>query len=366
MKSEPIPFVDLSFQTTAIRTRLMSEVDDILTGSSFVAGEAVVKFESEWASYLGSSSSVAVGNGGDALEVGLRTLKIGNGDEVIIPSNTFAATAQAVLMVGAIPVAVDVAIGSNLMDVEAAKSAVTTRTRAIIAVNLFGERYDGRELAEWCSRRGIVYCEDAAQSHGAILEGRRLADYAAFTAFSFYPAKNLGAFGDAGAIVFSHKSRDNEARKIRNYGGQQKYEHSQPGRNSRMDSIQAAVLSCKLPHLDMWNSMRREVAHQYIDNLSDLECEDFVLPTKDEEMSHAWHLFVLETNRRDRLAAGLTAAEIGWGIHYPKPVNSIPGVTGQPPRLANQRSGRILSLPIFPGMTSSQVERVCAVVRSSL
>lgn len=358
-----VPFVDLGIQVKTVRAEFLTRIEEILDMSSFVAGSEVEQFENSWAAYLQCDSAVGVANGGDALEIGFRTLGIGPGDEVLVPANTFSATAQAVLMCGATPVAVDVGRDSSLLDPEAAMDATTARTRAVVAVNLFGERFDCPEFIDWCEQRDILYCEDAAQSHGSSVRGEKINRRAAFTAFSFYPGKNLGAFGDAGAVVFDSEEDTDIARSLRNYGSTQKYVHQRPGRNSRLDSIQAAVLSAKLPWLDLWNQERTEAARLYTERLADIAGERLQLPKLIVDGNHVWHLYVLEVSDREALSKDLSNQRIGWGLHYPRLITEIPGVRSSSCEHAKRKSERILSLPMFPGITESQIDVVCEAIR---
>jgi len=351
-----VPFVDLGIQYERIRTEVHLAWDEILSDTSFVLGPAVSAFETEFARYSGVDHCVAVGNGGDALELCLRALDVGFGDEVIIPANTFAATAMAVLQVGAIPVVVDVDEQSHLIDPWCIEEAITARTKAIVPVHLFGQLAPMARVLDVASRFGLWVIEDAAQCQGATQDGKHAGQFGDMAATSFYPGKNLGAFGDGGAVLTRHVALADRVRRLRNYGGVAKYEHVELGRNSRLDSIQAAVLRVKLRYLDAWNLERQRLAHAY---LSALQSTGLKVPQVVPGNTHVWHLFVIALEERDLTLQHLKEMQIGAGIHYPEPVSVIPGVkatnkTDKASRLAR----KILSLPLFPGMTDSQQDYV--------
>lgn len=357
-----VPFVDLAPQTRMIEDQLFTKWRDLLARNEFVLGDTLLSFETAFADYLEIAHCIGVGNGGDALELSLRVLEIGPGDEVIVPANTFAATAMAVMQTGAVPVAVDVDANSHLIDPRCVKDALTTSTRAVIAVHLFGQMAPMAPLLEMSDRHGFYVIEDAAQAHGASQDGTGVGHFGTLSAFSFYPGKNLGAFGDGGAVVTQDPALARRIRGLRNYGGIRKYEHKELGRNSRLDPLQAAVLSLKLLHLDEWNASRNEIAKAYAEGLGDVE--EVRLPISATGNEHVWHLYVPVVSERDDLRAALWAAGIETGIHYPHTIDSIPGVRAADELVtAYDLAAKIVSLPMFPRMTRAQIDCVIENIR---
>lgn len=353
-----VPLVDLKIQYERIKDEVHAAWKDILDNSEFVMGPAVSAFETEFAEYCGVSHCIGVANGGDALELCLRALDIGPGDEVIIPANTFAATAMAVLQIGATPVAVDVDEDYHLIDPECVEAAVTSRTRAIIPVHLFGQLAPMTPLLEIAATHDLRVIEDAAQCHGATQDGKHAGQFGDMAATSFYPGKNLGAFGDGGAVLTQKAELAERVQRIRNYGGLVKYEHVESGRNSRLDTMQAAVLRAKLRNLDSWNLERQGIASTYLSALSDSVSVE--VPQVAGGNEHVWHLFVVKVPNRDLSLKALQATGVGAGIHYPSTVVSIPGVvTPNPVRRAENLSQKILSMPIYPGLREDEVSFVC-------
>ena len=357
-----VPFVDLAPQTRVIEDEVFAAWRDLVARSEFVLGDTVGSFESAFADYLEVGHCIGVGNGGDAIELCLRALDIGPGDEVIVPANTFAATAMAVIQTGAVPVAVDVDESTHLVDPQCVEDALTASTRAVIAVHLYGQMAPMAPLLEMSERHGFYVLEDAAQAHGAAQGGKGVGHFGALTAFSFYPGKNLGAFGDGGAVATQDSALATRIRRLRNYGGILKYEHKEPGRNSRLDPLQAAVLSLKVAHLDAWNASRKANAKAYHEGLMDVE--RVRLPVALPENEHVWHLYVLAVSDRDGLREVLHDAGIETGIHYPRCIDSIPGVrTAALPIRAHGLASKIVSLPMYPGMTDSQIGYVVENVK---
>lgn len=360
-----VPLVDLKIQYERIKDEVHAAWEEILDNTSFVLGPAVSAFESEFAAYCGVAHCIGVANGGDALELCLRALDIGAGDEVIIPANTFAATAMAVLQTGATPVAVDVDEDYHLIDPECVEAAIGPNTKAIIPVHLFGQLAPMAPILEIADRHGLKVIEDAAQCQGATQDGKHAGQFGDMAATSFYPGKNLGAFGDGGAVLTQHAGLADRVRRLRNYGGIAKYEHVESGRNSRLDTMQAAVLRIKLRNLDAWNLERSAAAEKYSQLLQDIGGNR--RPAVLTGNKHVWHLFVVKVNDRDRILQSLNASNIGAGIHYPSPVSSLalnsrPQPTERSARLASQ----ILSIPIFPGITDNQIEYVATNLRALL
>jgi dTDP-4-amino-4,6-dideoxygalactose transaminase len=355
-----VPLVDLKIQYERIKDEVDAEWKRVFANTSYVLGPAVNDFEQEFAAYSSVDHCIGVANGGDALELCLRALDIGHGDEVIVPANTFAATAMAVLQAGATPVAVDVDEHHHLIDPSLIESAITERTKAIIPVHLFGQLAPMEEIINIARRHDLRVIEDAAQCQGATQYGKHAGQFGDMAATSFYPGKNLGAFGDGGAVLTRDNDLATRVRRLRNYGGIAKYEHIESGRNSRLDSLQAAVLSVKLRHLDAWNDERRAVATTYLDSLAGLPT--IQLPAVLDGNEHVWHLFVIKVADRDEVLTQLNEAGVGAGIHYPSTVNSLATVPMGTP-VAEHQARAMISLPIFPGMTNDAVMTVIEKVR---
>lgn len=362
-----VPFVDLGWQTARIREVTDAGIARVIDSSAFILGDAAEAFETSFARYSGVEHCLGVANGTDALELALEAAGVGAGDEVILPANTFAATAEAVARVGAAPVLVD-CTDDYLISAEAVAEAVTPRTRMVAAVHLYGQIAPVEALRSVVGD-DILILEDAAQSQGARRHGAPSGSLGDVAATSFYPGKNLGAFGDAGAVMTDDAPLAETVRKLRNHGGIARYEHSVLGRNSRLDGIQAVVLSAKLAHLDEWNALRRDAAALYGELLGD---DDRVsLPLVAEGNEHVFHLYVIRVADRDRVLAGMADAGIGVGIHYPKPVHLLPafGFLGQAegrfPR-AEKFAGEILSLPMYPGISADDQAYVAETLRSLL
>lgn len=363
-----IPLVDLDWQHQVVVDDVRRGVDRVLANKSFILGPEVVAFESAYAEYCGVTSCVGVGNGTDAIELALRALRIGPGDEVITAANTFIATAEAILRTGASLVLVD-CDENFLIDPEAVAKALTPRTKAVVPVHLYGQMAPMSVLRDVVGP-DVYLVEDAAQSQGASQLGRRSGSLGIAAATSFYPGKNLGAYGDAGAVTTSDPDVDQLLRTLRNHGGIAKYEHLDIGVNSRLDGIQGVVLSAKLKHLEQWNDLRRTAAAIYTELLEGIA--GVQVPRVVEGNSHVWHLYVIRVAERDRVVAALNSAGIGAGIHYPTPVHLLPafagrgfGAVGSFP-VAEAAATEILSLPIFPGITTAAQERVVAELDKAL
>ena len=368
---QPVPFVDLQAQTDEVEPEIRERWDRILRTSGFVLGPEVDHFEREFAAYSGARHAVGVGNGTDALEIGLQAAGIGAGDEVIVPANTFFATAEAVLRCGATLVPADVD-DDYLLDPQDVAGRLTQRTRAVVAVHLYGQMAPTARLREVMGP-DVLLVEDAAQSQGAARDGFRSGGTGDVSATSFYPGKNLGAFGDAGAVLTSSEDIAERARRLRNHGGTDRYEHLEVGANSRLDALQAAVLSVKLTRLDAWNAQRSVAAARYGALLADAftDVPELVAPRELPGAAHVWHLYVVQTPDRPAVSAALGAAGIGHGVHYPVPIHLLPATAhlgfrnGLAPR-AEAHANRTLSLPMFPGITAAQQERVIRTLRSAV
>lgn len=353
-----VPFVDLAAQDAPIRDRLRDAVDDVMHRGNYILGEQIETFEEEFARYCGVTSVVGVASGLAALELILRGYGVGPGDEVIVPALTFVGTASAVALVGATPVLVDVEDDFNISPTGVA-AAITPRTKAIIAVHLYGRVAKMAELSDIAMAHGLKLIEDAAQAHGAVLGGKRAGSFGDAAAFSFYPSKNLGASGDAGAVATDDSELARHIRALRNCGQFERNVHSLLPCNHRMDTLQAAILSVRLGQLDSWNAARRRVAAAYQRSLAEGVVD---VPLADEPgRESVWHLFVVRSSDRDGLKAHLANAGLDTAIHYPLPVHLQPyfAPLGQGVGSfvkAESACQSILSLPMHPHLTAEQVD----------
>ncbi len=316
-----VPYIDLGRHVEAMRGNLQEAVDRTFDSGMFIGGSLVEEFEVAFARYSGAAKAVGVANGYDALELALRARGIGSGHEVIVPAHTFVATALAVTRAGATPVLVDVERDTALMDVTKVEALITPRTKAVIPVHLYGHPVDMDPLLEISSRRDLFVLEDAAQSHGAFYKGRRCGSLGDAAAFSFYPTKNLGAYGDAGGVTSDNSEFVSKVRQLGNYGASRKYYHDDLGINSRLDPMQAAFLLQKLEWLDRWNARRSELARRYIDGLSDID--GLRLPAVRNWAEPVWHVFAVQVaeGRRQALESWLAGLGVGTNIHYPLPIH---------------------------------------------
>lgn len=367
--SSTVPFFDLSRQHHRLRREIDDAIARVINANWFILGAELERFEADFARYCGVKRCVGVGNGLDALTLALEALDIGAGDEVILPANTFIASALAVLRAGATPVLVDVNPETLSIDPGAVEKAITPRTKGVMPVHLFGRLADMPALIEIARKHRLHLIEDAAQAHGASLAGRKAGAMGTIGCFSFYPTKNLGALGDAGAIVTDDDDLADRIARRRNYGEQRKYTHSEIGANSRLDPIQAAVLSAKLVHLDHWNDARRALAERYIDDLEPLGIEIKAKPRSQRGSDHVHHLFVIETSDRDKVRTRLLEQGIQTAIHYPIPLHRQPALQGRFLNRssfphADRSSTRLLSLPIFPEMTDQEQRRAIDALKS--
>ncbi|MFL4473459.1 DegT/DnrJ/EryC1/StrS family aminotransferase [Paeniglutamicibacter sp. MACA_103] len=366
---QQIPLVDLKAQQREIQDVVDAGLAEIFESTAFIGGKAVTEFENAYAGFLGAEHCVGVGNGTDALELALRACGIGPGDEVILPANTFIATAEAVSRVGAIVVPVDVDRRYLLIDPSAVAQAVTARTRAIMPVHLFGQTAFVEQLEPIAAACGAVIIEDAAQSQGAKRFGRSAGTLGLAAGTSFYPGKNLGAAGDAGAVLSNNEELAERVRMLSAHGSREKYRHEAVGVNSRLDAVQAVVLSAKLAHLAAWNELRSQAAARY--RLL-LEGESAItLPLQAKGNDDVWHLYVVRLPERDRVLEELNAAGIGAGIHYPTPVHLTEAFAhlGHGPGsfpVAEQAAQQILSLPIYPHITDEQQQRIADCLSASV
>jgi len=361
-----IPFLDLRAQTDELREEIDTAMGQVVSDCNFVLGEQVVDFEKNFAAWCECEYSIGVASGLDALKLVLRALDIGSGDEVITVSHTFIATALAISSVGATPVLVEVNPDDYTMDSRTLEAAITARTKADIPVHLYGQTADMDPILEIANRHGLKVIEDACQAHGARCGGRRAGSMGDAAAFSFYPGKNLGAFGDGGAVTTNDALLAERIRTLRNYGSARKYYHDELGENSRLDTLQATVLNVKLKTLDDWNTRRRAIADRYSEQLTGVG--DLVLPRAREKAEHVFHLYVVQTGRRDELQQHLKEQGVDSLIHYPVPVHVQKAYaeagwqSGDFP-VTEKLAGRILSLPMSPVMTEDQIEGVVQAVK---
>jgi dTDP-4-amino-4,6-dideoxygalactose transaminase len=363
-----IPFVDLRSQYVNLAEEIGAAIQSVLDSCSFILGPEVTAFEAEFAEFCGARFCVGVGSGTAALRIALQALNIGPGDEVVLPANTYIATALAVTQIGAVPVLVDVDKDSYQIDAEQIPRVITPRTRAVIPVHLYGRVAPMDAIREISRRYGLAIIEDAAQAHGAMSSHGRVGILGDVGCFSFYPGKNLGAFGDGGAIVTNREDVAERARLFRDFGQKQKYQHLVRGDNSRLDSLQAAVLRVKLKYLDTWNERRRRAAAAYDAALHEL---GFRTSSPVEPGEHVYHLYVIEVPDRDGVREFLKAHGIETGIHYPIPIHLQPAfadlhLTQGTFPVTESLAKRVLSLPMFPEISPAQISRVMDTLRAYL
>lgn len=363
-----IPLVDLGWQHRQVADAIESGWREVVDGSAYVQGPVTAAFEAEFAAFCGVRYCVGVANGTDALELSLRSAGIGPGDRVVVPANTFVATAEAVVRAGASPVFVDCDAEDHLIDVDQARVAMAD-AQAVIPVHLYGQVAPMERLMQAAEAAGCLVIEDAAQAQGATRHGRGIGGWGLLTATSFYPGKNLGAYGDAGAVLTNDEERADTVRRLANHGVGSKNTARSLGFNSRLDSMQAVVLRAKLVELDRWNRLRREAADCYRDLLRD--DVRVKLPTVQPGNLHVWHLYVVEVPARDVVLGQLRAVGIEAAIHYPVPVHlEAPFSTSHPDEqrlpVAESSASRLLSLPVYPGITTEQQVRVVTELRRAL
>lgn len=361
-----VPFVDLKAQFRTLRPEIVPRIMEVMEDATFILGPDVARFEENFASYIGARHCVGVESGTAALQFALEALGIGAGDEVIVPANTYIASALAVSAVGAKPVLVDVD-QNYLIDPHLLDDAVTPRTKAIMPVHLYGQAVPMDAILEFARRHGLYVIEDASQAHGARWNGECAGSFGDLGAFSFYPGKNLGAYGDGGAIVTNDAGLADRLLLLRDFGQRKKYEHLIKGGNCRLDSIQAAVLDVKLRYLDSWNEARRRHAAAYDARLAKIGIKP---PPRLTGEGHVYHLYVIEVEHRERVATTLRERGVATGIHYPIPIHLQPAYAdlgrsrGSFPR-TERSADRILSLPMFPELTEEQIELVADALASS-
>jgi dTDP-4-amino-4,6-dideoxygalactose transaminase len=355
--------VDIAAQTQALQPAVSDAINAVVKRGDFILGADVAAFEREFADYCGVRDAVGTDSGLSALELALRASGIGPGDEVITQANTFIATVGAIMAVGATPVLVDCDANGVIVPQQVA-AAITPRTKAIMPVHLFGWICDMEAIDAIAKKAGVLVIEDACQAHGAVWKGRRAGSFGISAAFSFYPAKNLGAYGDGGILVTQSAEVADRARILRNYGARAKYEHIDLPLNRRLDTIQAAVLRVKLPHLDEWNARRQFLADAYREHLAELPVG---LPPPAEKGRHIYHLFVITAKDRDALRADLTEQGIETGIHYPIPVHRQPVLqhlfSSSAFPQTEELAAHSLSLPMYPELPLDHLERVVNAIR---
>jgi len=364
-----IPLVDLAAQHAEVADEVRVNLDEVFGTTAFIGGPAVAEFEKAYADAVGVSYCVGVANGTDAVELALRVAGVGVGDEVVLPANTFIATAEAVSRIGAVPVLADVDPKYLLIDPESVARVVGPRTKAIVPVHLFGQTAPVERLVELAESCGAAIVEDAAQSQGATRFDRPAGGLGLLAGTSFYPGKNLGAAGDAGAVITNDAELADRVRTMAAHGSDRKYVHDVVGMNSRLDTVQAVVLSAKLRRLATWNEMRRTAANRYTEMLAGEP--GITLPSTAEGNLDVWHLYVIRVRDRDRVLSELHDAGVGAGIHYPCPIHltgayqSLGIPVGSHP-VTEAAANEILSLPLYPHITAAQQEFVADILRRSL
>ena len=364
-----VPFLDLKAHHAPLRAEIDLAIGEVIDSGAFAGGPFVAQFENQFAAFCGTRHAIGVGNGTDALWLALLACGVGPGDEVITVPNTFMATAEAITYTGATPVFVDVDERTYTMDPGLLEEARTPRTKAIIPVHLFGQAADMDPILSFARQHGLYLIEDAAQAHGAEYKGRKAGSIGDAGCFSFYPGKNLGAFGEAGAVVTNDDELQEKIRILRDHGQVRKYHHAMVGWNCRMDGIQAAILRIKLRHLDQANQRRRTHARQYDQLFQGLE--EVVPPLEADYARHVYHIYPIRVQERDEVMRLLEGKGIGCGIHYPVPIHLQEAYQGLGYQVgafpvSEQICAEFISLPMFPELTQAQVELVVDAVRQSL
>jgi dTDP-4-amino-4,6-dideoxygalactose transaminase len=360
-----VPFVDLKAQYQSIREDLDSAIESVIAETAFIGGRRIKSFEAEFAQAQGAKHCIGVANGTDAIFIALKMLGVGPGDEVITVANSWISTSETISQTGAKPVFVDIDDYYNI-DVDLIAAAITEKTKAIVPVHIYGQPADIQTITDLCNQQGLLLLEDCAQAHLAAVDGKLVGNFGQAGTFSFYPGKNLGAYGDAGAIVTNDDDLADRMRMFANHGALKKHEHIMEGINSRLDGLQAAILSAKLPHLAAWTASRRQVAARYEELLNDID--GLTLPDTAPGRAHVHHLYVVRCHARDALRQHLSDKGVETGIHYPTPLPLLPAyrylqhTAEQFPRAAKCQK-EILSLPMFPELTDDQIEYVANSIR---
>jgi dTDP-4-amino-4,6-dideoxygalactose transaminase len=362
-----VPFVDLQAQYREIKTEIDEAVARVIESAAFILGREVEAFEAAFAEYLGARFCVGVSNGTAAVQLAVMAGGLQSGDEVIIPANTFFASAEAVSTAGCVPVFVDADPISYTIDPTKIEAAITKRTRAIMPVHLYGQAADLDPIREIAARHNLLVIEDAAQAHGSLYRGRRVGALSHAGCFSFYPGKNLGAYGEGGAVVTNDAEVARRVRLLRDHGSEKKYHHELIGYNFRLEGLQGAVLNVKLRHLDRWNDLRRAHAARYRELLG---ATPLVLPREMDYARHIYHLYVVQTEERALLQQSLAEAGVQTGIHYPVPVHLQPAYASLGHRAgdfpeAERQAARVLSLPMYPELTDVQLNMVAEAIQGA-
>jgi dTDP-4-amino-4,6-dideoxygalactose transaminase len=360
-----IPLVDLKAQYAGIRGEIDAAIQRVLDNTSFILGKEVASFEQAFSEFIGVKGTVGIGSGTAALQLAMLACGIGPGDEVITSAHTFMATGEAISQTGARPIFVDIDPRTYNLDPNRVEGAVTSRTRAILPVHLYGQTADLDPLLDIAGRKDLWLIEDAAQAHAAEYKGRRCGNIGHLACFSFYPGKNLGAYGDAGAVTSGDEVLLAKVRKLHDHGRTTKYEHDEIGWGERLDALQAAVLAVKLPHLEGWTEARRSRARFYNELLAGC---DVVTPYESPDARHVYHLYVIRADRRDELLEFLKSRGVDAGIHYPIPLHRQPAYAKQGYSDVNlpvseKAAAEVLSLPMYPELTETQIRYVADTVR---
>ena len=366
--SPKIPLVDLQAQSRSIREEVIAGITEVVDSCAFILGPQVTEFEKQFAEYCGAKHCIGLANGTEALHMALRALDIGPGDEVITAGNSFAATAFAIGYTGAQAVFVDIDPDDYNIDVSLIEQAISDKTKAIIPVHLYGQPARMNEIMEIAKRHNLKVVEDTAQGHGAEIDGKRAGTFGDIGCFSFYPGKNLGAYGDGGAVVTDSDELAEKFRLLRNYGQKVKNRHDMLAYNCRLDTMQAAVLLVKMKYIERWTDQRSQVAQWYREALKDT---DVVLPMQHDNMRHVYHLFVVRHPNRDQILEHMAKDNVFGGVHYPNPLVNAESFQSSPcfPMglpVATAYSKEILSLPMYPEMTKEQVEQVAKSLNAAV
>jgi len=361
---ETVPYLDLRAQDRTLRSEVLTALEKICESTSFAQGPATADFEAKFAAYCGIDHCVSLNSGTSALHLALRCLDVGPGDEVVTVSMTFIATAWAISYVGATPVFVDIDPARRTLNPDKLEAVITSRTKAIVPVHLYGMPAEMDRIMAIAERHGLPVIEDAAQAHGAKYRGKRIGQFGQIACFSFYPGKNLGAYGEGGALLANDASIAHRARSLRDHAQSQKYLHDEIGYNYRMDSFQGAVLAIKLKHLDEWNKARIDCAQQYAELL---KASSYKLPAHMSDSECVWHCYVVETPERDRVRSALHDVGIQSAVHYPVPIHLQKAYAhldyrrGDLP-VTEELCERCLSLPIYPELSKEKISRVASVL----
>ncbi len=359
-----IPFASFEFMHNELQNEIQKSIGDVVKSNWFIRGQKVEEFEAAFAEYCGAKYCVGCGNGLDALYLLLRAFDVGEGDEVIVPSNTFIATALAVTYTGALPVLVEPDMETYTLDTSLIEAKITDKTKAIIAVHLYGQTANMDEINDIAKKHGLIVIEDAAQAHGATYKEKRAGNLGDAAGFSFYPGKNLGAMGDAGAVTTNDSKIAEKVRALANYGSDYKYHHIYAGNNSRLDEIQAAILLVKLQNLDKWNTYRQKVADQYLEGIKN---KKVILPSVKRDRSHVWHIFALRMKERNNFEKYLNSQGIGTTIHYPTPIhlqNAYKNLNlkkGILP-IAEEISDTEISIPMYYGISDEEINYIINII----